>query len=86
MDILKSFIHPNYKQSTSYYDVAVLQIKDRIEFSNAIGPICLPKKSSEYINQYDNYYVELIGWGSKHKLTANSPKLRKVNLKVYPNR
>ena len=86
LDIFKSFIHPNYKKSTAYYDVAILQTKESIEFSNSIGPICLPKESSEDIHRYDHRYVELIGWGSKHKLAANSPRLRRVSLNVYSNR
>ena len=86
MEFFGSFIHPNYTTSTSYYDVAVLQIEESIEFSNAVGPICLPRDSSEDIHRYDNDHVELIGWGSKDKFGDNSPRLRRVSLKVYPNR
>jgi hypothetical protein len=86
LEFFEYFIHPNYDKVTAYYDVAVLQIEDSIEFSNAVGPICLPQESSEDIHKFDNNHAEIIGRGSKNKLTKNSPRLRRVSLKVYPNR
>ncbi len=83
--ILGSFVHPNYDRVRSYYDVAIFET-ELIEFSQLIGPICLPGIASNDIHKYDNDQVELTGWGKKNLHSDVSEKLKRVSLKIFPLR
>ncbi len=84
LDILNQFIHPNYDGKASYYDVAILETSS-VTLSAAISPVCLPEKANED-NKYDNYYVELTGWGQNNLHSNVSNQLRRVALKIHPLR
>ena len=34
--------HPNYQWPAAYYDVAVVEVDSKVEFSGTIYPLCLP--------------------------------------------
>jgi len=85
LDVLNHSVHPNYDGVSSYYDVAILETA-HVNFSRAISPVCLPEKSSDDIHKYDNYQVQLIGWGQKDLQTAVSNQLQRVALKIYTSR
>ena len=40
----------------------------------------------EDVHKYDNYFVELIGWGRKDLLGKISSQLKRVSVKIYPTR
>ena len=85
LEVLNKFIHPNYNGVASYYDVAILETAT-VTFSTAISPVCLPEISSEDIHKYDNYHVQLTGWGQKDLHTAVSKQLKRVALKIHTSR
>jgi hypothetical protein len=55
LDILNTFIHPDYNGDTVYYDVAVLETKP-LNFSGAIQPVCLPGYDDKLVKLY--YYED----------------------------
>ena len=55
------FIHPKF--NFPYFDVGVLELERRIEYTLGIGPICLPSVSSS-IDNLDGAAVSLSGWGA----------------------
>ena len=85
MDINKQIVHPKYDEVSSYYDVAILETSP-VTFSKFISPVCLPETPSDNIDKYDNYSVELIGWGQTDLHSKTSDKLKRVSLKIYPLR
>lgn len=85
LNILGYRVHPDFDGLTSYYDVALVQT-DILMFSKSISPICLPNWSSDDVNKYDNYHVELTGWGKTRLSGRVSDKLRRVSLRIYPSR
>ncbi len=78
-------MHPNYDGVASYYDVAILKTA-HVNFSRAISPVCLPNKTSVVMDKYENYHVQLIGWGQKDLHTPVSDQLKRVALKIHPSR
>ncbi len=85
LDVINHSIHPSYDGVASYYDVAIL-VTAPVPFSKAISPVCLPEIASDDIHKYDNYYVELTGWGQKDLHTAVSNKLKRVALRINTSR
>ena len=86
LGILKSSIHPLFKENEAYFDIAILE-STPIETSDIIKPICLP--SSEMVTSESNYdyvSVHLTGWGSKVDAGTPSKKLQRVILTAFPQR
>jgi len=85
LEIINSIRHPEYDDETAYFDVAILET-EKVNFSRAIRPICLPDSPSDDANKYQNDQVELIGWGQYHLHSEISDKLKRVSLKIFPMR
>ena len=81
LDILKSFIHPQFKTNEAYFDIAILKTNP-IELTSLISPICLPSS----VKDYDDDAVHLTGWGSKFDAGLPSNKLQRVVLTAFPQR
>ncbi|KAJ8676186.1 hypothetical protein QAD02_011972 [Eretmocerus hayati] len=73
--IEKVFFPPLYKtNSTSrYHDIALLQLKEPVQFNNFVRPICLP------INEDITPWATVVGWG-RTETSVRSDKLLKVDL------
>jgi secreted trypsin-like serine protease len=56
------FQHPDYNPNTIGYDVAILRLPERVEFTDKIRPVCLPNRfySSDTFRQK---LVRVSGWG-----------------------
>ena len=42
LSILQFIVHPKYDPEYMYYDVAIIQLNETIEFNEHIRPVCLP--------------------------------------------
>jgi hypothetical protein len=82
--IVNKFIHPGYDGVASYFDIAILETEE-ITFSRAIRPVCLSMLSYD-IRKYDNDQVELVGWGSATTTGNVSNRLKRVSVKVFPQK
>ena len=49
-------------------------------------PVCLPLVPSKEVRKYDNNFVELTGWGKKDFHGRVSTKLKRVSVKIFPQR
>ena len=58
--IQEMLTHPKY-DTFAYYDVAVLQLDEPIEFNNFIRPICLPERSTVRVDSRRGQSVTLTG-------------------------
>ncbi|CAH1390285.1 unnamed protein product [Nezara viridula] len=72
--------HENYNDMTLANDIALVVVKRKIDFSQRIGPVCLPNKVLNLVNEH----VKVLGWGLTTDGGSQSSVLMKVNLKVIP--
>ncbi|KFO95039.1 Suppressor of tumorigenicity 14 protein, partial [Calypte anna] len=64
--IKKILVHPQYDQSISDYDIALLEMETPVFFSELVQPICLPSTSRVFAYGSACYVT---GWGA---ITENS--------------
>uniref|UniRef100_A0A6E8VIR3 Peptidase S1 domain-containing protein n=2 Tax=gambiae species complex TaxID=44542 RepID=A0A6E8VIR3_ANOCL len=80
-DILRFIVHPDLKRSVGKYnDIALIQLTERVIFTNFIRPACL--YPSEVLNVRTAIAT---GFGRTEYLGAKSDELRKVALNIYNN-
>ncbi|XP_053670866.1 uncharacterized protein LOC128721164 [Anopheles nili] len=79
--ILRFIVHPEFKwREGKYNDLAVIQLRDRVRFTNFIRPACL----------YDTDVLSTptviaTGFGLMEDFGTKSDELRKVSLYIYGN-
>jgi len=76
--------HPNYNEDTVTHDISIIRLDDKLEFNDAIRPICLPNR--QFINQFFvNEAVNVTGWGITGDRAGISPELQVTNVTVMNN-
>ena len=86
IDTIKT--HPRYIFRQSNFDVAVLELKGKVDLRTSISPVCLPtvplSSTEDGIDEHAGRLVRLIGWGF---LALNNPntdgELKCARLEVY---
>ncbi|CAL4117011.1 unnamed protein product, partial [Meganyctiphanes norvegica] len=76
-DIADITVHPGYRLPEKYNDIAIITLKQQIEFTNNLQPFCLPRPN---IN-LDGEICTVSGWGTM----PNEPAARiihNVNVQV----
>lgn len=73
--ILK-WLHHRYKSGTDDYDMALLEIKERVNFTSRVSPICLQQVGEPFINRT----VTVAGWGSLQNGEGPPADLREVDV------
>ncbi|KAH8273146.1 hypothetical protein KR018_006424 [Drosophila ironensis] len=77
--ILIIVLHPKYRSSAYYHDIALLKLTRRVLFSEQVRPACLWQGPELQIPT-----VVAAGWGRTEFLGAKSNSLRQVDLDVIP--
>ncbi len=55
------YIKTRYNTLTKEYDVALLKLKNPLEFSSGVNPICIsPQRGAPYLNKE----AIVVGWGT----------------------
>ena len=88
-NIKKGLIHPNFNFNSvnAYFDVAIIEMDEPVEYSATIGPICFPHITrSHEEKQFDNWGAIVTGWGSQQRFGESSPQLRQTQVVIYPQR
>ena len=62
LNINRTFFHPDFDNVTVYYDIAIIQTNEVIQFTDAVQPICLPYEPSADENFRKNLAVDIVGW------------------------
>ncbi|GFT33793.1 clotting factor B [Trichonephila clavipes] len=75
-------IHPQYIPRQHYNDIAVIRLKDSINFENNIQPICLPSAPDMRRMKLLGREVTVTGWGDQDFGGKRASILREVNVKV----
>ena len=77
-------IHPQYDDTTAYYDIAIIEMEAPIEFKYAIRRVCLPPETSEFnLRRLDGRAAVLTGWGRRSQSGDISSSLRGAALTIY---
>lgn len=76
--VLKTFVHPLYKPSAYYHDIAILQLDRPVNYSRAVIPACL---QTDY--DFGNGTLWATGWGAEYSGGDNCHVLQKVDLHLF---
>ena len=70
------------RAETLEYDIAILIMKDKFQFSRRIAPICLPASTS---NLYTGQIGSITGWGGAYIFdnSIKSDELKEAKVKVW---
>ncbi|NXI29357.1 ST14 protein, partial [Sterrhoptilus dennistouni] len=82
--IIRIIVHPQYDQSISDYDIALLEMEKPVLFSELVQPICLPSTSRVFLYGTVCYVT---GWGaikenSHLAKTLQEARVRMINQSV----
>lgn len=75
--ILIIIVHPKYRSSFYYYDIALLKLTKRVHFTDYIQPACLWQ-----LPQLNVPSVVAVGWGRTSFMGPKQYDLRKVHLNI----
>ena len=82
----KVIIHPYYDSSTMDNDFCLLQLRSKLQFNDAVYPVCLPvscNEECEYSNSQGNQdYVMISGWGATQEEGSGSNTLQKARVPI----
>ena len=81
--IAVAHIHPQFDIYSSYYDLAVLQLNEPVQFRERIKPICLPQQN--YSRTNEGKLLRVMGWGST-EIDKKSSALRSTTLELFSPR
>lgn len=73
--------HVNFDKFSYEYDIALLRIRDRVDFQPNIIPICLPNEEGDLVGRTGT----VTGWGRRTEFGNISPVLREVHLPIISN-
>ncbi|XP_018794995.1 PREDICTED: serine protease easter-like isoform X2 [Bactrocera latifrons] len=76
-------IHPDYKEESMDNDVALLLIRNGVEFNDDVKPICLPIDDSQRDNSYEKQQASISGWGGTENKEYSPIKL-KTTVHILP--
>lgn len=74
--------HKGFDSRTLYNDVAILTLDQKVPFSRAIKPICLPAPGSR---QFNGLIGTVVGWGSLREMGPQPSVLQEVTLPIWTN-
>ncbi|XP_043196871.1 trypsin-1-like isoform X2 [Amphibalanus amphitrite] len=73
--------HPDFDAKTFNNDIAVIRMKDPVDFSRIMRPVCLPKPGYNYTGEK----VTVVGWGRTSEGGNTANLLQEVLLPVFSN-
>ncbi|XP_076655708.1 venom serine protease 34 [Halictus rubicundus] len=75
--------NPGYNVNTGQNDIAILRVKEVIEFSDKVGPACLPFQHAP--DTFGGDLVTALGWGALEYSGSWSTTLQGVQMDVLTN-
>uniref|UniRef100_A0A182R026 CLIP domain-containing serine protease n=1 Tax=Anopheles farauti TaxID=69004 RepID=A0A182R026_9DIPT len=70
-------VHPDYykENGADYNDIALLQLAEKVEFTEFVRPICLPLTPQTRAVNHTGKYVSVAGWGQTETSSSSTKKL-----------
>ncbi|KAK9885755.1 hypothetical protein WA026_013626 [Henosepilachna vigintioctopunctata] len=82
-------VHPNYVCNKPTNDIAILELEEKLEWSDSVSPACLPVSTGEIGDSYfENELATVAGWGWTNELTSiggRTKVLQKAKVNVIEN-
>lgn len=66
VSIEERFVHPNFNKSSKHNDIALLKLKEPVQFSSEIYPACIFMNNNEPVEGTD---LSVTGFGKTHILS-----------------
>jgi hypothetical protein len=65
IEVAEKIPHPKYTKeaNNSFHDIALLRLKQKVEFSPYVQPICLPLEKHLWNKDYSGKHLVTAGWG-----------------------
>ena len=64
-------------------DVALIQLRDDIVYTDSVQPICLPSSASDFDLLYHNITASITGWGAARRPGARRHAYRKLKYLLF---
>lgn len=64
----------DYRSTTRPDDIAIIRLKQKVQFTTFIRPICLPHSQPLQNRNYDNVDLTVTGWGKTENSEYSYPK------------
>ncbi|NXW68343.1 ST14 protein, partial [Hirundo rustica] len=77
--IIRIIVHPQYDQSISDYDIALLEMETPVLFSELVQPICLPSTSRVFLYGTVCYVT---GWGAIKENSRLAKTLQEARVRI----
>ncbi|XP_064482507.1 transmembrane protease serine 9-like [Ornithodoros turicata] len=77
--VVEVIIHPKYSEDTIDFDVALLKLASPLNYSEQVGPVCLPETRENYTSSI----CTASGWGILSPAGPRVGCLRKVDLPLW---
>ena len=74
-------LHPDYDNTTAYFDVGLIHLSRGVAFSRGIQPICFPANATYQLDRNVGKYVSVAGWGRQVGSNDGST-LKRANLRI----
>lgn len=78
ISINNTMIHPRYKRSLNYNDVAILKLSTSVRMTSNVRPICIQTKSLTNMDVPQSASFVVIGWGATSYQVKHSASLMKT--------
>lgn len=79
--VIERIVHPKYKTTERYNDIALLKLDRIVPFTTHIRPACLPSKS----NLPEKYYFTAMGWGQTGFAAPRTDWLVSIRVQEFNN-
>ncbi|XP_076174782.1 venom serine protease Bi-VSP [Ptiloglossa arizonensis] len=85
IEIDQKIVHPQYSTSKMENDIAVLRLKEEVQFTDLIYPICLPIKEPLRSKNFYRFFPFIAGWGAVESRGPASADLLEAQVPVVSN-
>lgn len=85
VNIVRMTRHPQYNSRNGHSDIAVLYLANDVQFTDTIGPVCVPDKVSFESRSLIGYTPFVAGWGRTKEGGESANILQEVQLPILAN-
>ncbi|XP_061422299.1 cubilin-like isoform X4 [Lethenteron reissneri] len=77
----KILIHERYNRSSHDYDIALMELSERVSFTDYIQPVCLPPRFQKF--PYPGKSCFISGWGRLFEAGYTATRLQEASVEIF---